>query len=116
MPGMWPETRAVQLVRCGAAELFGKAGGGFAGAGKENNSGNGTIKTVDEAEIDFAGLVVFGLDVGFRLIEQIGVAGFIPRDKQAGRFDDREAVIVLEEDFKRDAGAVIREFLRGGTR
>lgn len=48
-----------------------------------------------EADEDVAGFVVLVLKVLSGLIEKVRVAGFISGDKETGRFNDGETVIVF---------------------
>ena len=51
------------------------------------------------AEKNFAGLVVFLFDIGFNVIGQRSIAGFVALDDFAGGFVDDDHVIVFVKDF-----------------
>ena len=60
-----------------------------------------TIKSVHGAEKDFAGLVVLLFDIGFDLVGQRPIAGFVALNDFAGGLIDNDHVIVFVEDFHR---------------
>ena len=51
------------------------------------------------AEKNFAGLVVFLFDIGFNVIGQRSIAGFVALDDLARGFVDDDHMIVFVKDF-----------------
>ena len=86
----------ISLVDIATTEHFVQPRQGFGSACENHETTHGTIESVHGAEKDFAGLVVLLFDIGFNVIGQRSIAGFVALDDFARGFVDDDHMIVFE--------------------
>lgn len=91
----------VSLVHVAPPKHFVEPCERFGSACENHETTHGTIESVHGAEKDFAGLVVLLFDIGFDLVGQRPIAGFVALNDFAGGLIDNDHVIVFVEDFHR---------------
>ena len=91
----------VSLVHVAPPKHFVEPCERFGSACENHETTHGTIESVHGAEKDFAGLVVLLFDIGFYLVGQRPIAGFVALNDFAGGLVDNDHVIVFVEDFHR---------------
>lgn len=91
----------VSLVHVATSKHFVEPRERFGSACENHKAAHGAIESVHGAEKDFAGLVVLLLDIGFDLVGQRSIAGFVALNDFAGGLVDNDHVIVFVEDFHR---------------
>ena len=92
----------VSLVHVAPPKHFVEPRERFGSACENHETTDGTIESVHGAEKDFARLVVLLFDIGFDLVGQRSIAGFVALNDFAGGLVDNDHVIVFVEDFHRD--------------
>ena len=91
----------VSLVHVAPPKHFVEPYERFGSACENHKATHGTIESVHGAEKDFAGFVVLLFDIGFDLVGQRPIAGFVALNDFAGGLVDNDHVIVFVEDFHR---------------
>ena len=91
----------VSLVHVAPSKHFVEPCECFGSTRENHETTHRTIESVHGAEKDFAGLVVLLFDMGFDLIGQRSIAGFVALNDFAGGLVDNDHVIVFVEDFHR---------------
>lgn len=91
----------VSLVHVAPPKHFVEPRERFGSACENHETTHGAIESVHGAEKDFAGLVVLLLDIGFDLVSQRSIAGFVALNDFAGGLVDNDHVIVFVENFHR---------------
>lgn len=91
----------VSLVHVAPPKHFVEPCERFGSACENHETTHGTIESVHGAEKDFAGFVVLLFDIGFDLVGQRSIAGFVALNDFAGGLVDNDHVIVFVEDFHR---------------
>ena len=76
-----------------------KAGQGLRRAGEDDEAADGAVETVDDAEEDLAGLLVFLLQVGLDGLAERCVARLVALYNLAALLGDDDDVVVFVDDF-----------------
>ena len=91
----------VSLVHVATSKHFVEPRERFGSACENHKAAHGAIESVHGAEKDFTGLVVLLLNIGFDLVGQRSIAGFVALNYFTGGLVDNDHVIIFVEDFHR---------------
>ena len=87
----------IDLDRRFVSKLSRQPSRGFGSPGIEQNTGDGLIETMDNAQEDVPGLVVLLLEVSFGIVDRRRLARRRPLRGNASGLVDRNEVVVFEE-------------------
>ena len=79
-------------------DLFGKPLGRLAGPGEDQQAAHRPVHPVDQADIRFAGLLIFFFHVTPHLGKQVRVAGGVPLGQEVFRLHHHQQVVVFIQD------------------